>query len=203
MNQNDTQMVLVAALCIVVIFIMFVANECHGVEPMEKGVTRLTKAEAIRHLVEPREKYRPRLPYFSKRIKAYKDEVYRTKLAEAFQVAADTFGLPVNLMIALSYRETVFRTGLVGPGGERGILQVMPWVVKRGKKYCEDVDTIEGGALCGAWWFSRGLDRCGDVTLAINAYVSGKCVPTHPNAIKATKNRVWLWQYLNGLTGVE
>jgi hypothetical protein len=143
------------------------------------------------------------LPYYSKRIKAYKDEVYRTKLVEAFQAAADEFGLPVNLLIALSYRETVFRPDLTGPAGERGVLQVMPWVVKRGKQYCRGVDTLEGGARCGAWWFSRGLKRCGDLKLAINAYVSGKCVPTHPNAIKATRNRVWLWNYLNELTGDE
>ena len=171
---------------------------------MEKGIQPLTRQEAIRYLVAPRKEYRPRLPYSSKRIEAYKNDVYRTKLVAAFEKASAEFNLPVSLLMAIGYRETVFRADEVGPGGELGIMQVMPWVTKRkkGRKYCTNVLTIEGGIMCGSWWLARARDRCGSLELGVNAYVSGKCNPTHPNAVKATRNRLWLWRHLDKLTKV-
>jgi hypothetical protein len=205
MNHEDKQMILIAACCIIIILVMFVGRQCQAAEPVEKGISRITRAEAIRHLVEPKVKYKYRLPYYSKRIKAYKDEVYRTELVIAFERAAETFDLPVNLLIAIGYRETVFRENEVGPSGELGIMQVMPWVTKRrrGREHCSNVQTTEGGIMCGSWWLARARDRCGSVEAAVNAYVSGKCHPTHPRAREAASNRLWLWRYLDKLTEMK
>lgn len=156
---------------------------------------------AILKLVAPRAKYKALLPYSSKRIEAYKSEAYRAELVAAFRLAADTFDLPVNLLIALGYRETVLRTNLVGPGGERGILQVMPKAIKKCKIYCGDVDSPSGGALCGACVFARGVKHCDDIPGAISLYVSGRCVPMAKRTKYAVRNRLWLWGYLNELTG--
>ena len=202
MNPNDRQTLLVAVMCMLMILCMFIARECKSAEPMEKGISRLTRAEAIRHLVEPKTKYKYRLPYYSKRIKAYKDEVYRTKLVAAFEAAAAEFNLPVNLLIAIAYRETVLQTDQTGPAGALGLMQVMPFVTKRkkGRPYCRNVHTIEGGIMCGTWWLSRAHNRCGSVERAVNAYVSGKCDPVHPRAREAAANRLWIWRYLDKLT---
>lgn len=201
MKNDDRQMIVVALFFMIVIMLVFVAQRCVANKPIEKGVTRITRAEAIRHLVAPKVKYRYRLPYYSKRIKAYRDELYRKKLVAAFEAAAAEFGLPVNLLLAIGYRETVMRTDQIGPKGELGIMQVMPFVVKRGKKYCSKVNTIAGGIMCGSWWLARGRDHCGDLEGAIGAYVSGRCNPTHPRAREAAANRLWIWRYLDGLTG--
>lgn len=203
MNKNDFQMILIAAFCIVIILFLFIGRNCSGAEPHGRSLRRLTENEAILHLVTPRAQYRPRLPYSSKKIEAYKDTVYRTKLVEAFRSAAKAFDVPTNLLIAMSYRETVFRPKLVGPGGERGILQVMPYVAKRKacKAHCGDLQSPEGGALCGACWLAKGRDHCGGLVGGINSYVSGRCNPTSVSAQRATQNRLWVWKYLNELTG--
>lgn len=205
MNPNDRQMIAVALFCAIVILLLSIATRGAASEPASRAPRRLTRAEAIRHLVAPRVKYRYRLPYYSKRIKAYRDELYRRELVEAFEVASSRFDVPANLLMALAYRESVFRPDGVGPRGELGVMQVMPFVTKRrkGREYCEDVSTPEGGIMCGSWWFARGARRCDTLKGAIGAYVSGRCNPTHPRAREAVANRLWLWRYLNELTGAK
>jgi len=194
-RNNSGKMLIVTAIGFVIILILAVAWQCKAAEPMGRS-------DAILDLVTPRTSYRGRLPYNGKYLKAYKDAVYRSKLVVAFENAAEKFEVPTNLLIAMTYRETVFRTGLLGPAGEQGILQVGKDARRGCRRYCKDLDTVEGGVFCGACWLARGRDWCqGDIIKGINAYVSGRCNPRTISAQRATQNRVWIWGYLNELTG--
>ena len=195
--MTQLQWVLLFALLLGLLLVT-ISNRCFG-----DGI--LTREKAILNIITPQKKAVSKLPYTSKRIKAYRDPEYRKKLVAAFELAGRVFGLSPNLLIALGYRETVFRPELTGGKGERGILQTMPRVskTKACKRYCVDLDTPEGGALCGACWFKRGLISCGDYRGAISAYVSGRCDPVSRKVKLAVNNRMWLWAHLNELTGEE
>jgi len=180
---------------VISVTILLISGSAKTAEPMGRD-------EAILELVKPKAKYKPYIPYGSKRLKAFRDPVYRSELVEAFEAAANEFDLPANLLIAMSYRETVYRPDLEGPAGERGIMQVGSRAIKRCSKYCGDLETIQGGALCGACWLDRGRKACGgDIVGALFSYVSGGCSSQNKNAIYAVQNRLWLWNYLNELTG--
>ena len=149
----------------------------------------------------PRTKHRPRLPYSGKYLKAYKSDEYRARLVEAFESAGKRFNIPPNLLIAMAYRETVFRPEGEGSRNELGILQTGKQARFVCRKHCKNIDTPEGGAMCGACWLDRGRNRCKDLVGGLYAYVSGRCFSNHKNVLSAVQNRLWLWNYLNELTG--
>lgn len=194
--MNQFQWILFCFL-ILALLVFAIANECFANETM-------SRESAILEIVTPRKTRVSKLPYSSKRIQAYRNQIYRERLVKAFEAASLEFGLPVNLLIAIAYRETVFRYHAEGDGGERGIMQVKPFVVKRCKQYCRDNDTPEGGIWCGSCWFAKGVKSCdGDLEAGLSAYVSGRCKPMSRKVKMAVHNRVWLWKYLDKLTGEE
>lgn len=134
-------------------------------------------------------------PYYGTR--AYKDPEYRAELARAFKKAAKHFSLPTPLLMAIGYRESVFRTFLTGPGGELGIMQVCAYGRRKCKEYCGEIDTVEGGIMCGACWLDKNWTWCdNDLLKGLNAYVSGKCNAPYVRSQRAVKKRLRLWAKL-------
>lgn len=166
----------------------------HAAEP-------LGREEAILELVTPRMKHRPRLPYSGKFLRAYKSDEYRGRLVKAFEAAGEKFDIPPNLLIAMAYRETVFRPELIGSRNEMGIIQTGNQARYVCRKHCHGIDTPEGGAMCGACWLDRARKRCKDLVGALYSYACGRCFSNDKNVLKAVQNRIWLWNYLNELTG--
>jgi hypothetical protein len=151
-------------------------------------------AEAIKYTVTPNHKINL-FPYSGG--KAYKDLQYRLELSEAFKKASLHFDLPIGILITIGYRESVFRPHLKGSRGELGIMQVGKQGQHKCKKYCSEVDTVDGGIMCGACWLDMGRKWCkGDLIKGIRAYISGKCVSNAPLTKRVLNQRLEIWTTL-------
>lgn len=150
--------------------------------------------EAIKYTVTPN-KDTNIFPYSGG--KAFKNAKYRLELSEAFTEASLHFDLPIGLLIAMGYRESVFRSHLTGPNGELGIMQVGKYGRKRCKAHCTEVDTVNGGILCGACWLDMGRAWCrGDLIKGLYAYVAGKCESEASLTTRVVTKRLKLWASL-------
>jgi hypothetical protein len=150
--------------------------------------------DAIKYTVTPN-KQTNLFPYSGTR--AFKDESYRLELAEAFKKAASYFDLPIGILIAIGYRESIFRPGLTGPNDEKGIMQVGKYGRKKCKEYCFEIDTINGGIMCGACWLDMGRQWCkGDLIKGLRAYLSGKCESTAVLTSRVLRQRLKIWTIL-------
>ena len=150
---------------------------------------------AIKWVVTPPERFDESRPYFGTR--AYIEPEYRSELSRAFLKASRRFDLPLALLLATGYRESVYRTFLTGPGGEKGIMQVGKFGRRKCKEYCGKVTEVEGGIMCGACWLDKGRQWCkGDLLKGLYAYLGGKCESKHPRTIRAFNKRLKLWAKL-------
>ena len=86
---------------------------------------------------------------------------YKQELAEAFLGASSAYKIDVYLLVAIGYRESIFRTTQVGDNGKSlGIMQTGTMARKR----CVfDMDTVQGQILTGACWLSEGRKWCGSI----------------------------------------
>ena len=150
--------------------------------------------EAIKYTVTPNHKINL-FPYSGG--KAFKDPRYRLELSEAFEKASLHFDLPIGILITIGYRESVFRPHLKGSRGELGIMQVGKQGQRKCKEYCSEVDTVDGGIMCGACWLNVGRTWCkGDLIKGIRAYLSGKCVSNAPLTKRVLNQRLEIWTIL-------
>jgi len=99
------------------------------------------------------------------------------KMAEQIVTAASKYSIPVDLVTAISFRESSLRWDVIGPGGEIGIMQVHPGTVRR---FACDMSTVAGQVDCGCKVLAWHHDRCGsDWEAALAAYGSrtAECNP--------------------------
>lgn len=150
--------------------------------------------EAIKYTVTPNHRINL-FPYSG--TKAFKDKSYRLELFEAFKKASSHFDLPIGILITIGYRESVFRPHLIGSNNELGIMQVGEYGRRKCKEYCSEVDTVEGGIMCGACWLDMGRQTCkGDLIKGIRAYISGKCKSNAALTKRVLKQRLQIWTIL-------
>jgi len=83
---------------------------------------------------------------------------YRHRLAKAIAVECTDHGVPVDLVVAVAYRESSLRDDVTGPGGELGIMQVHPGTAARHR--C-DLSTVEGQVECGVRLLALYHRECG------------------------------------------
>jgi hypothetical protein len=154
-------------------------------------------ADGILWLVTPERRSVDR-PYRGGR--AAVDPEFRLALSRGFIKAAQYWDLPVYLLVATAYRESVFDPSLAGDWGRSlGLLQVGPQGRRRCKEFCGDVHSIDGGAMCGACWLNEGVDWCGDIAGGTTAYCCGSCKPTSVRCERARDRKLRLLVLLKGL----
>lgn len=161
-------------------------------------------ADTIHWLVTPPDRFHEdrKRPYFGTR--AYKDPLYRMELSRGFVKASKHFNLPLPLLVAIGYRESVFRLNLKGPKTELGMMQVCKYGRRKCKEYCSKPGTVEGEIACGACWLDMIRKTCGgDLLKGLAAYISGKCNPTAKRSIRALNIRLKLWAKLKEMIGGE
>lgn len=85
------------------------------------------------------------------------------------------------LLVAVSISlESTWIPGLKGPKGEIGLLQCKgPHVIRD-----FDLRTVDGQIACGVHWIRKSIDKCPDMVEAFNNYLSGRCSPLVPGALK-------------------
>jgi len=85
------------------------------------------------------------------------------------------------LLVAVSISlESSWIPGLKGPKGEIGLLQCKgPHVIRD-----FDLRTVDGQIACGVHWIRKSIDKCPDMVEAFNNYLSGRCSPLVPGALK-------------------
>ena len=102
---------------------------------------------------------------------------YVLELAHAFKNASIKYNIDVNLLIAIGYRESIFKMSEKGDNNKSlGIMQVG----KQGRKACKcDMSSVDGQIDCGACWLDKGRSWCGDIRGGVSAYACGKCEPVN------------------------
>ena len=96
------------------------------------------------------------------------------ELARAFESASLKFKIPVGLLVAIGYRESVFRMeNQIGDDGKsHGLMQVG----RKGRRDCFcDMDTLQGQINCGACWLNKGRSWCKSLDGGLCAYINGEC----------------------------
>lgn len=85
------------------------------------------------------------------------------------------------LLVAVSISlESTWIPGLKGPKGEIGLLQCKgPHVIRD-----FDLRTVDGQIACGVHWLRKSINKCPDMVEALNNYLSGRCSPLVPGALK-------------------
>lgn len=93
-------------------------------------------------------------------------------LEDIFQEAADTYGVPVNLLKAIGKAESGFDAGAVSSAGAQGVMQLMPATARAlGVK---DSFDARSNIMGGAKYMASLLERYqGDTVLALSAYNAG------------------------------
>lgn len=96
----------------------------------------------------------------TKLCKVKKDKTYLRKIAIQIKESSAHFNQPPLLITGMMYRESVFRTTEIGPGGELGLLQVGPMGIRKCKAYCGKMETIKEQVDCGTCWLDMGVKWC-------------------------------------------
>lgn len=100
---------------------------------------------------------------------------YRLKLAERIVAAAGRHDVPLEVMTAITQRESGFRVKIKRGGrGEIGLTQVHPGTAKL---FDCDLSTVYGQLDCGSKIIKHGMEKCGSIEGALNVYGSrrGQC----------------------------
>lgn len=122
---------------------------------------------------------------------------YKTELAQAFLGASSAYKIDVYLLVAIGYRESVFRMTQVGDNGRSlGIMQTGTMA----RRSCEcSMDTVQGQIDCGACWLDKGRKWCGTIESGLTAYASGVCEAPNMRTKRAVRIRFKLAEILKGL----
>ena len=110
------------------------------------------------------------------------------KMSEQIVIGATKFDIPVELVTAISFRESSLRWDVIGPGGEIGIMQVHPFTIR---KFGCDMSTVAGQVDCGCKVLAWHHDRCGsDWEAALAAYGSkrAQCNPKPGSKLRRMVN---------------
>jgi len=207
--RNPNRVGLVLFLIILALVSALVLLLCRPVKadlPAETGAAqnRFSQASrveamsgAIHWLVTPPSRFDEKRARVYHGTRAYADAEYRAELSAAFIATGNHFNLPKYLLVTIGYRESIFRPEQVGDyGNSLGIMQVGKYGRARCKKYCKDVDTVDGGIMCGGCWLDKGRSWCGDLMGGLNAYCHGKCSTTKTRGLRAVNIRLRLWAIL-------
>ncbi len=101
---------------------------------------------------------------------------WSTELKQMVDAASERFGVPRELVIAVSRAESAFRSKVSSPAGAQGLMQLMP-ATARGLGVTDTSDPWQNLAG-GTKYLRQLLDRFdGDVTKAVAGYNAG------PNAV--------------------
>jgi len=110
---------------------------------------------------------------------------WRKKMAEQVVIAANARNIPTDLVTAIIFRESSLRWDVIGPGGERGLMQCHPFTIRKFK--C-DMSTVAGQIECGCEVLAYHDDRCDmDLRAALAAYGSktAECNPKPGSKLRA------------------
>lgn len=130
--------------------------------------------------------------------RAHNDPEYRTELEAAFLSASDQYNIPVFLLVAMAYYETIYRNQVGDDGRSHGIMQVG----KMGRSRCKcDMGTVHGQINCGACWLDMGRKWCGNLDGGLYAYINGSCNAKNGRANRAFKVRNKMWAELEDRYG--
>lgn len=99
-----------------------------------------------------------------------RDDARRLAFATVAVEVGHARRVPPSLLLAVMRRESSWREGQVGPGGEVGLMQVHPTTVRHFR--CRDMDTPRGQVDCGARVLRDAADRCGSWRQALHVYAS-------------------------------
>jgi len=102
--------------------------------------------------------------------KITKNATYRHSLVSIIVSSSKKYNVDTMLLISTLYRESSFKTNVVGKIGERGMGQVHG-IARRG---C-NLKSISGQVDCSSRWLSRMIAKCGSVKGGMSAYLSGRC----------------------------
>ncbi len=95
-----------------------------------------------------------------------------TTMDDIFQKAADTYGVPVNLLKAMAKQESNFDPNATSSCGAQGVMQLMP--ATAASLGVTDAYDPEQNIMGGAKYISQLLSKYnGDVSLALAAYNAG------------------------------
>lgn len=99
-----------------------------------------------------------------------------TRMAAAFNRAADKYQLDPQLLVSVAWHESRLRPISTSYAGARGIMQVMPFWVREidGIAHPAELHVIEQGIEAGAFVLRHYVDKArGDLTLALLYYNRG------------------------------
>ncbi|MDD5542850.1 MAG: hypothetical protein PHX83_06715 [Acidobacteriia bacterium] len=127
------------------------------------------------------------------------DPVYRANIRVAAVESGEKYDVPADLLLAMAYRETVYKMDTVGKRGELGLMQVGSLGRRHCAKACGAMVTASEQMDCGACWFDHGRKWCGgDIRLGLNVYASGPpCKASAPATIRATFWRYRVWRKIH------
>jgi hypothetical protein len=128
------------------------------------------------------------------------DPDFRKQIREAAISSGERYNQPPGLLLAMAYRETVFRLDLVGKKGELGLMQVG----KRGREICASacgtMKTADEQMACGACWLDAGVRWCGgDLLRGLKAYAGGRCEAKTQATLRAVNWRYRVWRKIHSL----
>ena len=111
-------------------------------------------------------------------------------------------GIDPDLMEALSYQESRFRSGAVSPKGAKGLAQLMPGTAKElGVDINDPAQNVEGGAR----YLAQQIKRFGSIELGLAAYNAGpgavekyKGIPPFPETQNYVKNVMAQYEAIRG-----
>jgi soluble lytic murein transglycosylase-like protein len=141
-------------------------------DPLEAAVLRMVSVRLSHHLNSP--------------------EAAAAFISEVRAVSAE-HDVPAALILAVSFRESSWKTTAVGGLGEVGIMQTHG-VASRG---CELL-TRRGQLDCGTRVLAESLRVCGSWERALSRYATGQCKPLTDRVRRIVADRMKLWKEIEG-----
>lgn len=130
----------------------------------------------------------------------YNKKCIENNLDEIFYNASEKYGVDVNLLKAVGFVESSFRTDAVSKSGAMGIMQLMPYTAKNYgvKDPFDATQNIEGGARLLAFLMDK---YDGNITLACAAYNAGSGAVDASGGVPDTEQAVRYVQKINEVLG--
>jgi hypothetical protein len=101
------------------------------------------------------------------------NQARQQRFAKLQVAATETYGTPLSLTMAMMFKESSGRPGVIGKRGEVGLMQVHPLTSAR---FCKRIDMSDprGQVICGHKVLRYGYDRCGTWKGALTWYASSR-----------------------------
>ena len=139
--------------------------------------------------------------------KLRKDKNYLHEFSKALIFAANKANIPVALVIMTAYRESTFKTDMVGNIGELGIMQLHGLAQWR---HCKKIEgrkinrkDYKDQLICGSHWLRYSIDLCdGSYYQGISSYMTkNTCKPKRGSKLsRIVLSRLKLMQRINNGT---